>query len=194
MRHFPERRRRDAGPRSRVCNHTTIEAPPNIEWTKATKRWTGHLYVDSKGEFPEDFGASSWERKAVEAELKSDDIIGWFRNPPRKPWSLCVTRLEGTRYVPFYPDLIFFRKTSGGIMADLIDPHLLAAEDMPARAVRLAQFAQTHGHQFGRITMVIYKSSKDAVGKRIDLTDEKLRQRVAQLTATQQLRNLFDKI
>ena len=79
-------------------------------------------------------------------------------------------------------------------MADLIDPHLLAAEDMPARAVRLAQFAQTHGHQFGRITMVIYKSSKDAVGKRIDLTDEKLRQRVAQLTATQQLRNLFDKI
>ena len=102
--------------------------------------------------------------------------------------------MEGTRYVPFYPDLIFFRKTGGGIIADLIDPHLLAAEDMPARAVRMAQFAQTHGHQFGRIEMVIYESAKDDVGKRIDLTDEKLRKRVSQLTMTQQLRSLFEEM
>lgn len=105
-----------------------------------------------------------------------------------------MTRLEGTRYVPFYPDLIFFRKAAGGIIADLIDPHLLAAEDMPARAVRLAQFAQTHSHQFGRIEMVIYESARDEVGKRIDLTDEKLRNRVAQLTTTQQLRSLFEEM
>jgi type III restriction enzyme len=169
----------------------TIEAPPNIEWTKAKKKWKRHLYVDAKGDFPEEFGASSWEGKVVETELKNDDVIGWFRNPSRKPWSLCLTRWEGTRYVPFYPDLLFFRTTGGGIIADLIDPHLLAAEDMPARAVRLAQFAQTHGHQLGRIEMVIYESAKDDVGKRIDLTDEKLRKRVSQLTTTQQLRSLF---
>jgi len=172
----------------------TIEAPPNIEWTKAKKRWQRHLYVDLKGGFPEDFGASSWEGKVVETELKNDDVVGWFRNPPRKPWSLCVTRWEGTRCVPFYPDLIFFRKTAGGIIADLIDPHLLAAEDMPARAVRLAQFAQTHSHQFGRLEMVIYESANDEVGKRIDLTDEKLRKRVSQLTTTQQLRSLFEEM
>ena len=172
----------------------TTEAPPNIEWTKAKKKWKRHLYVDPKGDFPEDFGASSWEGKVVESELKNDDIVGWFRNPPRKPWSLCVTRLEGTRTVPFYPDLIFFRKTAGGIVADLIDPHLLAAEDMPARAVRLAQYAQTHSHQFGRIEVVIYESAKDEVGKRIDLTDEKLRKKVSQLTTTQQLRSLFEEM
>lgn len=172
----------------------TIEAPPNIEWTKAKKKWKRHLYVDSKGDFSDDFGASSWEEKVVETELSNDDVVGWFRNPPRKPWSLCVTRWEGTRCVPFFPDLIFFRKTEGGIIADLIDPHLLAAEDMPARAVRLAQFAQTHGHQFGRIEMVIYESAKDEVGKRIDLTDEKLRKRVSQLTTTQQLRSLFEEM
>lgn len=169
----------------------TIEAPPNIEWTKAEKKWERHLYVDPNGEFPEDFGASSWERKVVESELKNDNIVGWFRNPPRKPWSLCVTRLEGTRTVPFYPDLIFFRETAGVIIADLIDPHLLAAEDMPARAVRLAQYAQMHGHQFGRIEMVIYERANDEAGKHIDLTDEKLREKVSQLTTTQQLRSLF---
>jgi hypothetical protein len=65
---------------------------------------------------------------------------------------------------------------------------------MPARAVRLAQFAQTHSHQFGRIEMVIYESAKDEVGKRIDLTDEKLRKRVSQLTTTQQLRSLFEEM
>jgi type III restriction enzyme len=172
----------------------TIEAPPSIEWTKAKRRWPRHLYVDAKGGFPEDFEASSWEPKVVEAELKNDDVVGWLRNPPRKPWSLCVTRLEGTRYVPFYPDLIFFRKTSGGIIADLIDPHLLAAEDMPARAVRLAQYAQMHSHQFGRIEIVIYENAKHEVGKRIDLTDERLRKRVAQLTTTQQLRSLFEEM
>jgi len=172
----------------------TIDAPPSIEWTKAKKKWQRHLYVDAKGVFPEDFGASSWEPKAVEAELKKSDVVGWFRNPARKPWSLSVTRLEGTRYVPFYPDLIFFRKMSGGVIADLIDPHLLAAEDMPARAVRLAQYAQAHSNQFGRIEMVVYENAKDEVGKRIDLTDEKLRKRVAQLTTTQQLRSLFEEM
>lgn len=172
----------------------TIEAPPSVEWSKAKRRWQRHLYVDAKGAFPEDFGQSSWEPKTVEVELKKSDVVGWFRNPARKPWSLCVTRLEGTRYVPFYPDLIFFRKTTGGIIADLIDPHLLAAEDMPARAVRLAQYAQTHSHQYGRIEMVIYENAKDEVGKHIDLTDEKLRKRVAQLTTTQQLRSLFEEM
>lgn len=38
----------------------------------------------------------------------------------------------------------------------------------------LAQFAQTHGHQFGRVERVIYESAKDEVRKRIDLTNEKL--------------------
>jgi type III restriction enzyme len=172
----------------------TLAAPSTMEWTKAKKRWQRHLYVDDKGAFPEDFGSSSWEPKVVEAELKDDSVVGWYRNPPRKPWSLCITRWEGTRYVPFFPDLIFFRTTEGGIIADLIDPHLLAAEDMPARAVRLAQYSQTHAHQFGRIEMVIYESAKDEVGKRIDLTDEKLRKRIAQITTTQQLRSIFEEM
>jgi len=171
-----------------------LDAPPNIEWTKAKKRWQRHLYVDPKGTFPEDFASSSWEPKVVETELKDASVVAWFRNPPRKPWSLCITRLDGTRYVPFFPDLIFFRKNEGGIIADLIDPHLLAAEDMPARAVRLAQYAQSHGHQYGRIEMVIYENSKDGVGKRIDLTNETLREKVAQMTTTQQLRSLFEEM
>jgi type III restriction enzyme len=172
----------------------TVEAPPNIEWTKAKKQWQRHLYVDAKGAFPDDFASSSWELKVVEAELKDNSVVAWFRNPPRKPWSLCITRWEGTRCVPFFPDLVFFRKTTGGIIADLIDPHLLAAEDMPARAVRLAQYAQTHGHHFGRIEMVIYERANDDSGKRIDLTDENLRKKVAQITTTQQLRSLFEEM
>jgi hypothetical protein len=65
---------------------------------------------------------------------------------------------------------------------------------MPARAVRLAQYAQTHGHQFGRIEMVIYESATDETGKRIDLTNENQRKVVAEITTTQQLKSLFDKM
>lgn len=178
------------GAGSESVTETTVP-PASIEWVKAKRRWPRHLYVDDRGNFPEDFPGSSWEAKVVEAELENESIVGWFRNPPRKPWSICITRMEGTRCVPFYPDLIFFRKTQGGIIADLIDPHLLAAEDMPARAVRLAQYAEAHGHQFGRIEMVIYESPKDKLGKRIDLTNEKLRKKVGLITNARQLRDLF---
>ena len=171
-----------------------IDPPQSIEWTKADKNWPRHLYVDDAGEFPEDFAGSSWEKRAVEVELKDDLVVGWLRNPARKPWSLCITRLEGTRYVPFFPDLIIFRRTPGGLIADLIDPHLLAAEDMPARAVRLAQYAQAHSDQFGRIEMVIFDNVKDKSGRRLDLTNEILRNKVAGMTTTKQLRNLFEEL
>lgn len=70
----------------------TIVVPPSIEWTKAKKRWQRHLHVDVKGAFPEDFGASSWEPKTVETELKKDDVIDWFRNPAPKEDEVRVER------------------------------------------------------------------------------------------------------
>jgi hypothetical protein len=42
--------------------------------------------------------------------------------------------------------------------------------------------------------MVIYEIAKDETGKRIDLTNEQQRKAVAEITTTQQLKSLFDKM
>ena len=169
---------------------TTISVPPIVEWTKASKEWPKHLYVDDEGKFYEDF-KSSWERKVVEIEVKRKGVVGWLRNLDRKPWSLCVPRKEVTGWVPFFPDFIFFRKLGDNVIADIIDPHLLAAEDMPTRAVWLADYANKHADQYGRIEMVLYESADDQTGKRLDLTDEDVRMRVAAVTTREQLKALF---
>lgn len=169
-----------------------ITAPAVIEWPAASMRWDRHLYVDAKGNFAEDFSKSTWERRVVAAELKRDDVVGWLRNLDRKPWSLCIARQDGTKWSGIYPDFVFFRRTTGGVIADIIDPHLLSEQHAPARAAALAQFAAQHNEDFGRIEMIIFDSPSDDTGKRLDLTNERVRNRVAAIDSHAALQQLFD--
>jgi type III restriction enzyme len=177
-----------AGPDPEI---TTMDPPGTIEAKKATKTWKHHLYVDDAGMFPEDFAKSSWERRTVEAELKRKDLAGWLRNPDRQGWSFTIPRREAMRWIPFFPDFIFFATTPSGILPEIVDPHLLAAEDMPQRAVRLAQYAQDHGDVFRRIEMLVYESATDEKGLRLDLMNEKLRARIANISTREQLKEIF---
>lgn len=168
-----------------------IEPPQMIQGRKDATLWPKHIYVDSVGEYHEEF-RSSWERRVLEAELAREEIVGWLRNPDRKPWSLCIKRLENTKWVGIYPDFIFFRQTASGLMPDIVDPHLLADEFAPRRAAALAQYAADHGHIFGRIELVIYGKETDTVGKRLNLTNEQTRKNVAGVSTHTHLRHLFD--
>lgn len=169
----------------------TIVAPDVIEWTKGQTLWDKHLYVDDGNKLCEDFPQSSWERRLVEAETGRDDIVGWLRNADRKSWSLRIPRRSRTRWVGFYPDFIFFRRTAGGVIADIVDPHQLDLADMPGRAKALAKYAQDHGEHYGRIEMVVFEGA-GAKMKRLDLTDETIREKVASIeTSADQLRTLF---
>lgn len=170
---------------------TTIDPPSNIEGMTEGEEWSKHLYVNASGEYHEEF-TSSWEHKVVTTETARDDVVGWLRNQDRKPWSLCVKRLEGTKWVGIYPDFIFFRLTASGVIADIIDPHLLSDEYAPRRAAALAKYASDHGEDFGRIEIIIYANAKDPTGKRLDLMDEETRKRVASVSSHEHLRHLFE--
>lgn len=170
---------------------SSITPPIKIEGSKKGDSWEKHLYVDSLGEYHQDF-KSSWERKVIEREIARDSTVGWLRNEDRKPWSLCIKRLEGTKWIGIYPDFIVFRRTSSGILADIVDPHLLSDEHAPARAVALAKYASDHGDSYGRIELVIYESEKDTTGKRLNLMNEAMRNRVASVTSHEYLRYLFE--
>jgi len=135
---------------------------------------------------------NSWEQRALAPELVDGDVVGWLRNLDRKPWSLCVPRKDGEKWVGVYPDFIVFRRTDGGIIADVIDPHLLSDEFAPARARALAEYAANHADDFGRFELIIYADSDDPVGHRLDLCDEDTRKKVAQVTTHAHLRHLFE--
>lgn len=169
---------------------STIVPPTVIEVAKKGPAWAKHLYVDSEGSYFEDL--NTWEKRALNTELASASTVGWVRNFDRKPWSLCVPRKHGDRHVGVYPDFIVFRSTAGGLIADIIDPHLLNDQDAPSRARAMAEFAATHNEDFGRIELIIYVSPDDPDGKRLDLCDDQTRSEVAQVSTHEHLQHLFD--
>jgi type III restriction enzyme len=160
------------------------EAP---EVPRGEDAYDRHLYVDDKGGFS--FKTTSWERATLEEELKRDDLVVWLRNPDRKPWSLCVPYEMGRAVKGCYPDFIIIRKQDGQLLADIVDPHLLSFEDAWHRAKGLARYAAKHADKFGRIEMI---RVEDGRVDRIDLVDEKWRERVLDVSSNPHLRELFD--
>jgi type III restriction enzyme len=170
---------------------TDLVMPLTIEWTRGTRAWPKHLYIDDDGKFYEDFAKSSWERIVLEKELTRDDVVGWLRNPDRKPWSLCFSYRQGAKWVPVYPDFLIFRSTSSGILADIVDPHLFADPRAPARAAGLAKYAADHSDKYGRIQLIIVDGDKI---KAVDLMERKWRDKVAKVSTHDHLKDIFDQV
>lgn len=168
---------------------TTITYPQAIEVSKSDNTWNKHLYVDQYALFPASF--NSWETKVLEEEIPRDDVIGWLRNPDRKPWSFCVPYKNGGNWHSLYPDFLIVRSTLAGLVVDLLDPHDISREDAPAKAVGLAEYASKHWHNFGRIEIIIVDGNQI---KRLDLTNEAIRNRVKTATTHQHLRQLFEPV
>lgn len=168
-----------------------IRSPAVIEAGSGGPALRKHLFVDSAGDYCEDL-KSSWERRAIADEIARKDVVGWLRNPDRRPWSLCIPRQEGNRWVGVYPDFIVFRRTPAGIVADVVDPHLLSDAHAPSRAAYMARFAAAHHASFGRIELVIYGSANDQSAMRLDLVDEKVRAQVATVSSHSHLKQMFD--
>jgi type III restriction enzyme len=165
--------------------------PQEIEVRKGTTEWDAHIYIDSTaGKFPADL--NTWESRTIAVEVEDPAVVGWLRNADRKPWSVCVPRRDGVRWRGIYPDFVIFRRTPSGILPEIVDPHLLNDQDAPARAAALADYAGRHAADYNRIEMVIYEGPKDATGKRIDLMDARLRERVAKVTSHSHLKDIFD--
>lgn len=166
---------------------TDLQFPYRIEWSTEGERWPKHLYVGEDDTFWEDLGG--WESATMNAELERGDIVGWLRNPPRKPWSLCVPYKDDTgRWRGLYPDLIVVRKQKGSVVVDVLEPHSPSLADAPAKARGLAEYADKHRHRLGRI-QIIMRHGGDL--KRLELTDEDTRNKVKTVTNRSHLEQLL---
>jgi type III restriction enzyme len=78
----------------------------------------------------------------------------------------------------------------GKIAVDLIDPHSSDWPDAVFKARGLAEYAQKHGDHFGRIEMV-GKDKKNEL-KRLNLSDEVVREKVKKVSSKEHLDLLFE--
>lgn len=162
--------------------------PQTIELPREEPAWENHLYVDETGRFG--WNANTWETAALRAELEAPGFVAWLRNPPRKPWSFCVSYLHGGEHRPLYPDLIIFRNVNGRVVVDVLDPHNSGLPDAVDKAVGLAMYAQKHGDRFGRIELIVVGRSGEI--KRLDLNRESVRNKVKTVESVAHLEALFE--
>jgi len=127
--------------------------PDSIDFTAGqdSKEYNRHLFVDGDGRFSTSL--NSWEHGVLEEELQQG-AFAWLRNLPRKKWSLEIPYKINGATKPLFPDLIVVRVDRDHYVFDILEPHDPSLNDNWAKAVGLAEFAETHPGIYGRIQLI----------------------------------------
>jgi type III restriction enzyme len=161
------------------------ELPERIVEKKDGESRSKHLFCNSEGEFW--VKLNGWEKALLEEMMQEDGFVGWLRNIPRREWALCVPyELSGTK--AFYPDLIVIRKKGKSLEVDVVEPHDDSRADTWAKAKGLAEFADRHGMEFGRL--IIARKRGDNFEK-ADVNDRNIRKKARAMQSQSDLESLF---
>ncbi len=160
--------------------------PEQIVEKKEGRALDNHLFCDAENKFWTEL--NGWEKELLAAEMDKKDFVGWLRNFDRRDWSLCVPYDMGG-IKGFYPDLIIIRKTSKGLIADILEPHNPSFVDTVPKAIGLAKFADEHGEEFGRI---IIARKKGEHWQYADLQDKQSRERIKAMQPGTDVAKLFE--
>lgn len=192
IRDLPEERRQvysHLGRQADVPEPEDLSLPHAIQAAEGSETLPKHIFVSPEtGELSVDLG-SSWESAIVPAELARDEVIGWYRNPVRKPWSLAIPYKHHSDTKPAYVDFLFFRKEGSGIVVDILEPHRQNEDDAWAKAKGLAEYAQRHGDLYGRICYIA-KVKKQYLA--LDVNDTEIRTKVLGVLNNQHLMQLVE--
>jgi type III restriction enzyme len=164
-----------------------LELPLSVDAVKGPGTFKSHLYADKNGRYS--CVLNDWEETTLAEELKNDQVVGWLRNVPRKPWAFRIPYKYDGEEVPMFPDFLVFRRQGAGLVVDILEPHRLTQDDSAAKAVGLADFAVSHGDQFGRIELIIKKKNKLV---RLDVNRDEIRDKVRAVSSNEHLRQLFE--
>ena len=106
----------------------------------------------------------------------------------RKKWSFRVPYELDDRYLALYPDFLLVRRESSRLVVDILDPHSLELADAPQKTSGLAKFASKHAPAFGRIQLIRVEDDRVSA---LELTNERVRKRVAAVKTHEQLKDIF---
>ncbi len=156
------------------------------------KDYTDHLFVDSSGVAR--INLNNWEEGVLEEEQAQVDYVCWLRNPPRKPWSLCIPYEMGGEQKPAYPDFVIIRKDGEEeFVIDILEPHDPTRIDNLGKAKGFAEYARQNPG-VGRIQLI--RKGKDAAGhdrfKRLDMARSAVRDKVSHAMTNDELDHIFE--
>ena len=166
----------------------TITQPREING----RNYTDHLFVDDSGIAK--INLNNWEEGVLEEEQSQTDFVCWLRNPPRKPWSLCIPYEMGGEQKPAYPDFIIVRKDSDmEYVIDILEPHDPTRIDNLGKAKGFAEYARQNPG-VGRIQLI--RMGKDGAGKkrfkRLDMARSLVRDKVSRAMTNDELDHIFE--
>ncbi len=166
----------------------TITQPRDING----REYTDHLFVDDSGVAR--INLNNWEEGVLEEERGQSDYVCWLRNPPRKPWSLCIPYEISGEKKPTYPDFLIIRRdTDGEYVIDILEPHDPTRIDNLGKAKGFAEYARQNPG-VGRIELI--RMGKDGAGhhrfKRLDMARSAIRDKVSQAMTNDELDHIFD--
>ncbi|MFW0797647.1 DEAD/DEAH box helicase family protein [Gordonia sp. CPCC 205515] len=163
--------------------------------TAAIDTYPGHLYVVPEGKanagrFPVDTSRSSWEAEVLAAELDSDTLVGWYRNPSSGRHALAVPYVFGDKHQLMHPDFLFWHDDGDGkYVMDIVDPHRFDLADTSAKWSALARYAQDHTENVRRCLAVAMVGGSL---KALDLTTPGIDDRIAAATNQNLIAAIFD--
>lgn len=166
----------------------TITQPREING----RDYTDHLFVDDSGTAK--INLNTWEEGVHEEEQAQTDYVCWLRNPPRKPWSLCIPYEMGGEQKPAYPDFVIVRQDSDmEYVIDILEPHDPTRIDNLGKAKGFAEYARQNPG-VGRIQLI--RMGKDAAGKkrfkRLDMAMSLIRDKVSHAMTNDELDHIFE--
>lgn len=166
----------------------TISLPHEVNG----KDYEDHLFVDDHGKAR--INLNNWEEGVLIEEQRQNDYVCWLRNPPRKPWSLCIPYEMGGEQRPAYPDFIIIRKDRDNeYVVDILEPHDPTRIDNLGKARGFAEYARQNPG-VGRIQLI--RMAKDAVGhnrfKRLDMAMSAVRDKVSRVMTNDELDHIFE--
>lgn len=156
------------------------------------KDYNDHLFVDGTGVAR--INLNNWEEGVLEEEQAQVDYVCWLRNPPRKPWSLCIPYEMGGEQKPAYPDFVIIRKDGDEeFVIDILEPHDPTRIDNLGKAKGFAEYARQNPG-VGRIQLI--RKGKDAAGhdrfKRLDMARSAVRDKVSHAMTNDELDHIFE--
>lgn len=177
-----------------VVSKHNFRLPETISLSREVngKDYDDHLFVNESGKAR--INLNTWEEGVFVEEQRQADYVCWLRNPPRKPWSLCIPYEMGGEQKPAYPDFVIIRKDSDDeYVVDILEPHDPTRIDNLGKARGFAEYARQNPG-VGRIQLI--RMSKDAVGhnrfKRLDMAMSAVRDKVSRAMTNDELDHIFD--
>lgn len=156
------------------------------------KEYKDHLFVDESGKAR--IRLNGWEEGVLLEEQGRAGYVCWLRNPPRKPWSLCIPYEVGGEQKSAYPDFLIVREDGdNGYVVDILEPHDPTRTDNLGKARGFAEYARQNPG-VGRIQLI--RMGRDALGekrfKRLDMAMSAVRDKVLRAMTNDELDHIFD--